>query len=576
MPIILGKYIYGEIIVNKFSYLVLAVLVVTITVFSGCTLVTTNQQKYMSQIVASATSADGNYKVEVTMEEFLTYYSNYASSYIQNGMTNAEATEQVVNLIINRKLFVDYLKDYKDGDQSVYTLSNADINDVWTEVYNYVYEQLDSYENEVYDDWGIENETSSNDAEESTDTEFVGRTQYEHEYTLVNGVLTKVENEDTVDEDVPLNPNPFKSYFWQAGEEGTTGFTSVGAVKSKLTEYSDGLREEEMSRFVRDLRQAESYQNYEDTTSWAVFERELNRVYEIQLDNKYIEKYQEIFEDNYVLNGDDILSLYNSTIKSQMELYSNDLSAYNSAMGEDNSTVYYHPTQGWFYVSHLLIGFNDDQTALIDEWDSQVSNGIITQEERDANVEGLRSQLKATARDSDGNETDVTKSASEILSEVNSTLAVYGSDANARINAFTDLIYKYTTEASFLTRDFDYAIPFDEAYDTMVEEFANASREVQKQGLSSVTGLVYTEYGAHIIMFTGVPQNASITGENTTLQDLWNTPLKSSSDKNMLDLFAEQVTRNDYSVQQTHIINQLRDGMDIVINKSRLSDYYAD
>ena len=108
----------------------------------------------------------------------------------------------------------------------------------------------------------------------------------------------------------------------------------------------------------------------------------------------------------------------------------------------------------------------------------------------------------------------------------------------------------------------------------MVEEFANASREVQKQGLGSVSGLVYTEYGAHIIMFTGVPENVSITGENTTLQDLANVKLKSSSDKNMLDLFIEKVTKNDYSTQQTMIIEQLRENMDIVINKTKLKDYY--
>ena len=559
---------------NKLSYVVLAVMIVAITVFSGCSLITTNQQKYMSQIVASATSADGEYEVTVSMEEFLTYYSNYASSYIQNGMTNAEATEEVVNLIINRKLFVDYLKDYKVGDTSTYDLTNADINECWQEVYNYIYEQLDSYEAEIYNDWGIESDSTA-DAEESTENEFVGRTSYQHEYTLVNGVLTKVEQENTEDENVPLNPNPFKQYFWQESESSTAGFTSVGAIKTKITEHSNGIREEEMVRFVRDLRQAESYENHKDNTSWAIFERELQRVYEIQEANKYIENYEENFNDSYIISSNEVLELYNATVKSQMELYNNDIEAYNEAMGSDNSSVYYHPTQGWFYVSHLLIGFSDEQTALIEEWDSQVSTGVITQVERDANVENLRKQLTATARDSEGNETSVTKSATAILNEVNDTLSVYGSNATARINAFTDLIYKYTTESSFLTRDFDYAIPFDSEYDTMVAEFADASREVQKQGLSAVTGLVYTEYGAHIIMFTGMPQNVSITGENTTLQDLWNTPLKSSSDKNMLDLMIENVTRNDYSVAQTHIINQLRDGMDIVINKSRLSDFYA-
>ena len=556
---------------NKLNYIVLAVLILTVTIFSGCSLVTLNQQKYMSQVVASASNDSKTY--EVTMEEFLTYYSNYASSYIQNGMTNAEATEEVINMILNRKMFVDYLKNYTDNGQKTYELTNVDINDCWTEVYNYIYEQLDSYEAEIYTDWGLTKEESTTE-EDNEEEEYAGREDYQHEYTIVNGQLQKVEEDNTSSEDVALNPNPFKQYFWQESESNVVGFTTAGAIKTKITEFSDGIKEEEMKRFVKDLKSAESYKEFDNNTSWDVFERELQRVYEIQVDNKYIEKYEEIFNDNYVIKAEDVLSLYNDTIKSQIELYSKDTDAYNEAMKSDNTTVYYHPTQGWFYVSHLLIGYDDEQKALIEKWDDEVSKGIITEAERDANIEDLRAQLKATARDSEGNETSVVKSAQEILDEVNNTLVVYGNDANARIDAFTDLIYKYTTESSFLTRDFDYAIPFDEEYDSMVEEFANASREVQKQGLSSVSNLVYTEYGAHIIMFTGMPQNVSITGENTTLQDLWNVPLKSSSDKNMLDLFISKVTKNDYSAQQAKIIDQLREGMDIVINKTKLKDFY--
>ncbi len=558
---------------NKFNYIVLALLIITISIFSGCTLVTTNQQKYMSQIVATATSSDKSYKIEVTMEEFLNYYANYASSYIQNGMSNAEATEEIVNMIINRKLFVNYLKNYKNGEESTYKLTNVDINECWTETYNYVYEKLDSYEAEIYTDWDLEQDASTSE-EEDTKEEFIGRQDYKHEYITVNGELQKVDNEDQVDENVPINPNPFKQYFWQESESNEVGFTTVGAVKTKITQYSDGIREEEMKRFVKDLKSAESYKDFDDNTSWAIFERELNRVYEIQLDNKYIEKYEEIFNSNYIINANEVLDLFNTTIKSQIELYSNDIDAYNEAMKSDNTSVYYHPTEGWFYVSHILIGYNDEQKALIEEWDSQVKKGIITQVERDANVENLRTQLKATARDSEGKETAVVKSAESILEEVNNTLAVYGNDATRRIDAFTDLIYKYTTESSFLTRDFDYAIPLDDEYDSMVEEFANASRELQKQGVSSVSKLVYTEYGAHIIMYTGVPTNVTISGDNTTLQNLWDTPLKSSSDKNMLDLFISKVTKNDYSNQQTKIIEQLREDMNIVINKSRLKDFY--
>ena len=555
---------------NKFNFIILAVLVFTITVMSGCSLITTNEKKYMAQTVAVAESKDGKYEVKVSMEEFSMYYANYASNYIQNGMSDKQVVEQIVDMIINRKLFVDYLKDYELDNEKIYTLTNKDINDCWTEVYKYVYEQLDSYEVEIYNDWGLELNEEEKTEEETS--EFVGREDYEHTYVLNNGVLTKVENENSEDEDVALNPNPFKQYFWQDSESEVKGYTTTGAVKTKLTEYSDGIREEEMKRFVKALTKSESYKKEKDTSPWAVFERELNRVYKIQEDNKYIKKYEEFFNESYQMNSNDILSLYESTILGQMEKYAT-ASAYNDAMKADNSIVYYHPTQGWFYVSHLLIGFDDEQKALIEEWEAQVKKGIITEEEKEANIATLRLQLKATARDSEGKNTSVVKSASQILTEVNNAVSIYGNDVDGRVNAFTDLIFKYTSESSFLTRDFDYAIPVDKAYDSMVEEFATASRELYESGLGSVSGLVYTEYGAHIIMFTGLPANANLSGQNVTLEQLWGTKLKTSSDKNMLDLFAEKVTKNDYATQQNKIIDQLRADMNISYSKTKLKKF---
>ncbi len=551
---------------NKLNYLIVAVLVFTLTVFSGCTLVTDNQTKYMSQTVAEVKLDDKN-TLTVSMEEFLIYYSNYASSYVQNGSTTKEATEKVLDMIINRKLIVNHLKGIEGN-----ALTTAEINDCWTAVYNYVYEKMDSYKDAIYSDWGLKAEDEEKAKEESNS--FVGRSEYEHDYIVKNGELVKVEKDDESRVDTVINPNPFKSYFWQAGEENIKGFTSVGAIKSKLSEYSDGLQEEEMKRFVKDLKTSESYKKYNDNTSWAILERELKRVYDIQVDNKYIEKYQNTFEKAYTVSAEQVLATYKAAMKGQKELYGNDITAYNNAMKSDATSVYYHPTQGWFYVSHLLISYNDEQKAQITEWENQVKKGIITEEEKDANIETLRTALTATARDSEGKDTKVVKSAEAVLAEVDSTLAVYGSDTNARINAFTDLIYKYTGESSFLSRDYDYAIPLDKEYDSMVDEFATASRDLQKTGqVGTYSRLVYTQYGAHIIMYTGAPSNANDNIDATTIQDLENAKLKSSSTKNMLDLFISKVTKSDYNVQQEKLIDQLRDGKQITIYKTRLGNY---
>ena len=74
-------------------------------------------------------------------------------------------------------------------------------------------------------------------------------------------------------------------------------------------------------------------------------------------------------------------------------------------------------------------------------------------------------------------------------------------------------------------------------------------------------------------MFTGLPANANLSGQNVTLEQLWGTKLKTSSDKNMLDLFAEKVTKNDYATQQNKIIDQLRADMDISYSKTKLKKF---
>lgn len=66
----------------------------------------------------------------------------------------------------------------------------------------------------------------------------------------------------------------------------------------------------------------------------------------------------------------------------------------------------------------------------------------------------------------------------------------------------------------------------------MVDEFATASRDLQKTGqVGTYSRLVYTQYGAHIIMYTGAPSNANDNIDATTIQDLENAKLKSSSTK---------------------------------------------
>jgi len=246
-----------------------------------------------------------------------------------------------------------------------------------------------------------------------------------------------------------------------------------------------------------------------------------------------------------------ILSQYNRFVRGQDTM----TSLSEGALDGLNST-FWLPTevaQNHFTVSHILIQYDDNQTAEFERIKSEFQQGgFVTAENYNARMQALAGNLTVRARDENGVEHGEAKTALQVRDEI--IAAIGGTPVNVaqpggnfvmmapavstvaeeqrRINIFRDFIYKYNQDPGMMNAEFEYVIGVDNS--RMVAEFTAASRELygyrqvaRKQGneyiydhegnlhvewernpgftpqRSSMTfDLVMTSFGAHIVMYT--------------------------------------------------------------------------
>ena len=116
--------------------------------------------------------------------------------------------------------------------------------------------------------------------------------------------------------------------------------------------------------------------------------------------------------------------------------------------------------------------------------------------------------------------------------------------AEAKIAKFREFVYAYSTDTNSITIENGMYIPLDKTQDNMVEEFANASRELYNTNQKgSISGCVETKYGFHIIMYTGDVANVVYTSNTDALMArLDSTLLTNVTNKTMLDKVIEQIS----------------------------------
>ena len=376
------------------------------------------------------------------------------------------------------------------------------------------------------------------------------------------------------------------------------------------------IADEAYARFVRTLKNNEKGLNFSKNEDKDIVQREIDRNIDAYSKNMLLERFRDCFMQgitepinrmsddfkelvaqfgneelayrhavNEANNGQagrvelavaQAVDYYKGQVKTQIDRYKKGLDT-NESLGskiiESLEGVYWLPKamieEDFFTVSHILISYNDAQTAEFAKMKEDLRVGNITAKTYGDLLAKLENEVSGVMRNEKGEEVGAAKTANVILNEINNAMvSLSESNAQERIKTFRDFIYKYNTDPGMVNPEFEYVMGVNDS--KMVEPFTDASRELfgyekmqvfssngqpmldengkqvfewkKKNGFtptrSDMSGLVMTDYGAHIIMYT------------RPLKDFINVSME-GSDHNYQDyLFGAQTSYGDFYLNQ--------------------------
>ncbi len=549
---------------KRFSFLVI-MLMCMVTLFSGCALIERDEKAYLAQVVAETEN------VVITMEDLLIGYSNFGVDYVESqGMSVEEAIDQTIDDLINQEILIN-LSEEKYGELKTY-----EKNDVYNEVFDYINSELAELEAVIKVEQGL-TDTVLGEAETEDAPDYDAEVVYEKKiyYDEVAGEFRVVETEED-----------------DRSTEAAIDFDDFTQEINGSTEVA----EKAMERYIRDLRNNEKAkgEEFENDTDADVLRREMERLFEIYEKNYYITKIQEGYEEAHakayvgdnsqegnegenILNNDLVERFINLVKDSKAKYYENE-STYISAMQNDAANVYYHLSGQVVNVAHVLLSYSEEQTAEIEKLAADLEAGKISQGEYDAKMEMMADSVVAKARDDEGNEIGESMSANTILAEIQAVINAEKSMEEKAV-AFNEFIYKYNQDPGMINASNYYAIPkyIDlEAgiEDTMVTAFADTSREL---AYGQVSDLVATEYGVHIIISLGEPENfwgADSNIENITAKALYEAKIMLGTEKTYFDAMYDALYASDAAVYLDAIVNDEKAKNDITKYESVYKNLY--
>lgn len=531
-------------------------LLFCVTMFAGCSLIQLNPTKYYSQTVAQIVY-DKNNKVNFTMKDLLEAYDNYGYQLQQNDSTlsSEDALKQTAELMVQRYMLVKEIKN------QIGELTQGEKNVLMRETYEHINTTLASLEDEIRVEW--DRVVNEDDKEEDSSTEEEGPTEYQ-------------EYEPTVE----------RVYY----EEEVNGVTKYKSKLVRVEEEKEPEDESDPGKFVQNITDAdvsaEAWKRYMKTlqknneelgiklSDEKAFEKEINRIYGVLEENKYISKYQEHLTKNLEIDSTSVVESYKQKYKRDYELYSNNESAYHTAMANDASTVYYHPNSGneYVYVTHVLLGFSDETLAKIKNLEKLYQSNSIEKSVYEAKLKQLQN-IETTMidyYDEKGNKKQI--SAQLAYEEIYNNVSKYDKDVNFELRAkeFNKYIYKYNTDQGILNRDFAYVVNLDtNVEDQMVKEFADEARRLQKkEGVGAMSEPILTEYGYHIILNLGPVTNVVEYNniDNLTWEALYNVKTQPSSEKTLFHVEYDALNSDETKVNAilTSLVNDLAAQVEVV------------
>lgn len=509
-------------------------------VFTGCNLFHDNNSKYNNQVVATV----GN--EEITRNDVLTWFNYYYyNAYMYYQYDQETVYQMALNNLVKFKIIIN---EAKNNDEIVLTVS--DQNDIWKQVFKYIDQTVDTYENEIRTRYGLEEIKAE---EEKTEEEL-----------LVYAPYKRAEVKYSIDYD----------------QYDTVLNNTYNAPKKEDNYY----RYLAYQKYLVEVQESANLYSNKKLTKEQAFNQELNRYYKYYENQKYVQKYNDYCLNNIVITDEAIVERYVQIINTQMQdMKANDSYISTITNSANKDLVLYHSEGGAFSVQQIVLGFNDMITVNINNSSTKVSeylyslDGFVFDAEEETKIEKayveafLKERENYAYNDADsldmtyidpdtGLTTDefgdkIEKTLDDLKAELGAIRTEYLNTSpiapeaekiaalRKYIQGFYKLKFSYSKDSNVtdLTSVFNkigYVFPAtqDDMTSSWVSEFTNAAYDLYDE--YKATGdynysIFVSNYGVHIMMFTGVFEAGMVAEAN--IESLKNTYFSNTTDQTVAD-----------------------------------------
>lgn len=570
--------------VKKSTAILCLGLILGTSVVTGCSLVTTNYDKYYNAVAARIDFKDGS-KIEITRKDLRIAYSTYQfNQYVENyGFTQEEAYTKALDYLVSKELAIrDAEIKSKELNADDAILTSKEKTYLWEKTYESMESNIDSYLNkqETEDKKTNENAVTRNVFERQAELVY---DEQKDEYSLILPESAKSE---------------FEAHeFWSAGNkdaETSAGKEEIFNLMQSYIKDNNPLKDA-YQKYLSDIKTSEKELKL-STDAKSVFTREIERVYGIVYDSYMVNKYQDFVSSNKTNNVliSEMLELYSSRVRADYSTYSG--TDQKETIKEKSGELYYFEDDAdWFYVSHILIKFDSNEQAEYDKYTAEIEK-IKKGEESQYSIDFAQSKIDDLYNNLVGIQRvetsenvfeeqegvvapNVSVVFDRIKEEVNSA-----KNSREKIEKFNDLIYVYNEDPGMLNSTYNYIVGVDyskptldddglektsyTSYSNWVEEFNNAAIQLYNNGNGEIgnlyDGLIKSNYGVHIMMYAGEAGNLfnNIDGnfelQTKDIVKLYNTRLNEGTAKTYFDLMYEECVPESSAIFQNIDLKRLK------------------
>ncbi len=495
--------------------------------FAGCGLLQTNQAAEYDQ---TAILVDGTVITKKDIKNaYDTYFSSYYNSY------SDKAFDKMIEDLITERLLLNKANSLIESGEIV--LTPTEKNYIYDQTFKAIIKNLESFEEDAKKLLGLTPE-EDDEEEKSTDSQYV-YTEYSPsaivEYNEETGkyevkikvqyLVAKTDEEGEIEYEY-VDEKEYSSY---VEPEELLDFSSFVYEKLSSEDATEKAVAQEAYRLyiARLLKNEDGRGLSKDESS--VFERELQRIYDIIYKNFVTTKLYQYTIKDIDITEQEVLNYYVAKVKENYERYQEnpDLFAtevmksireanlYGSYGSKSFSIgdIFYVPDieETYFMVYHIIVKFSDEQVDRINEAYKAWKDGTDSEgKEYKKVLEEEKSKIRLNERDEEGtiivkSTDDNAKTFDEMMAELQAELAE-ATTAYEKGDIFNKYLYKYTTDAGSLQIQKDYFggehtnwygyVVGTEDKGSYLDEFVDEARKLYNEGagqLGDISDKFYME-----------------------------------------------------------------------------------